>query len=140
MITTPLICIVDDTADYGFILKKLLNQSFPTCSASLFTSGQAFLDQLPQLSPLPSLILLDRHMPFLNGHQTLLFLKDHPAYKKIPVVMMSADASADEINGCYEAGVNSFLRKPVDFNSMKKQLEILCQYWLTFNLEPVKIE
>jgi len=140
MITTSLVCIVDDAADYGFILKKLLNQSFPTGSVSLFTDGQTFLDQLPQLSPLPSLILLDRHMPLLDGHQTLLFLKGHLAYKKIPVIMMSADASADEINGCYEAGVNSFLRKPVDFNTMKKQLEILGQYWLEFNLKPVEIE
>jgi CheY-like chemotaxis protein len=134
--TAPLVCIVDDAADYGFVLKKLLARSFPACSVSFFAGGRIFLDQLPQLSPLPSLILLDRHMPVLDGHQTLLFLKGQEAYKKIPVVMMSADASAEEINACYEAGTNSFLRKPVEIDLIQKQLDILCRYWLELNLHP----
>ena len=51
--------------------------------------------------------------------------------------MMSADASAEEINSCYEAGVNSFLRKPTEFNLLLEQLDIVCQYWLEFNQQPI---
>lgn len=139
MITTPLICIVDDAADYRLILKQLFSRYFPAYSVSFFPDGSDFLDRLAQLDPLPSLILLDRHMPILDGHQTLLRLKRHPIYKKIPVVMMSADASIDEINDCYEACANSILRKSIDFDSMKNQMAIICQYWLEMNLKPVEM-
>lgn len=139
MASTLSVCIVDDAADYRLILKQLFNRYFSAYPVSFFTDGRNLLDGLVQLEPLPSLILLDRHMPILDGHQTLLRLKEHPDYKKIPVVMMSADASIEEINGCYEAGVNSFLRKPISFDILKKQLDIVCQYWLEMNLKPVEM-
>lgn len=139
MTTKPLVCIVDDADDYRFLLKQLFRLQFPSHSVRFFTDGQDLLTGLPQLASLPSLILLDRHMPGLDGHQTLLGLKAHSAYKKILVVMMSAEASAYEINDCYEAGVNSFLRKSIDFDSMKEQMNIICQYWLAVNLKPVEM-
>lgn len=139
MPTAPLVCIVDDGVDYRFLLQHVFNRCFPAYSASFFVDGKNFLDELPGLDQLPSLILLDRHMPNLDGHQTLVLLKAHPLYKKIPVVMMSADASAEEINGCYNSGVNSFLRKPIGFDLLNKQLSIICQYWLELNLKPVDL-
>lgn len=139
MSPTAQVCIIDDGADYRFLLQEVFKRLLPTYSVSFFSAGQAFLDQLPQLSPLPSLIVLDRHMPGLDGHQTLTWLKNHSVYKKIPVVMMSADARVEEINGCYEAGVNSFLRKSIDFDSMTNQMNLVCQYWLEMNLKPVDV-
>ena len=47
--------------------------------------------------------------------------------------MMSADASVDEVNDCYEAGANSFLRKSIHLDSLGQQLEMVCQYWLEAN-------
>lgn len=135
----PQVCIIDDGVDYRFLVQQIFSRYLPTYSLSLFSDGRNFLDKLPQLDQLPSLILLDRHMPNLNGHQTLLFLKGHPAYKKIPVVMMSADASIEEINACYEASVNSFLHKSLSFELMKNQMTIVCQYWLEMNLKPVEM-
>jgi len=139
MTTTPLVCIVDDAADYRTIVQYLFEYHFPGYSVRLFADGKDFLQALPQLNQLPSLILLDRHMPHVDGHQTLVYLKGHPVYKIIPVVMMSADASVDEIKGCYEAGVNSFLAKSLDFDSLRKQLELVCQYWLETSHNPVEI-
>ncbi|RZI60012.1 MAG: response regulator [Pseudomonas sp.] len=137
--TTSLIYLVDDATDYRFLVQHLFKHHLPAYLLSAFADGNSFLKALAQLSPLelPSLILLDRHMPHLDGHQILRRLKEQPSYKKIPVVMMSADASGEEINGCYETGVNSFLRKSMDFESMKNQMTIVCQYWLEVNLKPV---
>ena len=128
--TTPLVCIVDDAADYRFLLQQVFNRCFPAYTVALFAGGKAFLDALPQLGQLPSLILLDCKMPGLDGYQTLIRLKEYPAYKQIPVVMMSADAIALEINACYEAGADKFLRKPMAFDSLKEQITVICQYWL----------
>ncbi len=137
--STLQVCLIDDGADYRFLIQQVFKHYLPTYSMTLFSSGRAFLDKLPHLDQLPNLVLLDRHMPSLDGHQTLVILKEHPTYKKIPVVMMSAEASTYEINDCYEAGVNSFLRKSMDFDSMKNQMTVLCQYWLEMNLKSVEM-
>lgn len=138
MAASGLTCVVDDDADYRFLLQQLFNRHFPDHPVRFFASGQAFFDELPKINPKPRLILLDRHMPGVDGHQVLLMLKQHIDYKKIPIVMMSADASAFEINDCYEADVNSFIIKPIDFNLLKQAISTICQYWLEFNQEPVE--
>ncbi|PRY25903.1 CheY-like chemotaxis protein [Spirosoma oryzae] len=109
---TKTVCIVEDQADYRFIFGKLLNPG-PARAVHLFESGMALLDQLDDLERRPDLILLDLHMPHQTGYQTLQRLKAHAhaSIKTIPVVIMSALAEANEINECYRAGANSFLRK-----------------------------
>lgn len=104
MAANNLICVVDDQADYRFLLQKLFYNYLPAYPVYFFDSGYALFDELIDMNPKPGLILLDRHMPHLDGHQTLLTLKGNSVYKKIPVVMMSGDATALEINDCYEAG------------------------------------
>ena len=133
-----LLCIVDDDADYRFVVQQVFNRFLSAYSVQFFPGGNALLDELPNMKQKPGLILLDRHMPGLDGHQTLLHLKQHPAYQKIPVVMMSADASSLEIDNCYEVGVNSFLLKKKGLIPLRDALSTLCQYWLELNWEPIK--
>jgi len=133
MESAPLTCIADDAADQRFILQQLFNRFLPTYPVRFFADGQALLDGLVSMNQRPGLIVLDRHMPSLDGHQTLLHLKAHSSYQLIPVVMMSADSSAAEIEGCYKAGANSFLVKSTDFNELKVIMTAVCQYWLTIN-------
>ena len=132
-----LLCIVDDDADYRFLIQQIFSRFLSVYPMRLFPGGKAFLDELPQMREKPSLILLDRHMPDLDGHQTLLYLKQQSAYQKIPVVMMSAHASFSEIETCYEAGVNSFLFKKSNIVPLKDTLLTVCQYWLELNHEPL---
>ena len=134
-----LLYIVDDEADYRFILQKVFSHFLSAYPVRFFSSGHALLEALSQMEQKPSLILLDRHMPNLDGNQTLLQLKQHPAYQKIPVVMMSAHASLPEIEACYEAGVNSFLFKKTDLTSLKDSMMAICQYWLELNQEPFRV-
>lgn len=129
-----LICVVDDQVDFRFILQKLFSVSFPQLQIRLFEHGQALLDELPSLNRLPTLILMDRHMPVLDGYQTLQQLKQDPAYQLIPVIMMSAEANTFEIRACYRVGANSFLRKPIEFKAQLDLVTQIGQYWLQTNL------
>lgn len=128
MSAIPLVCVVDDTADYRFLVEAIFKRYLPAYSLRLFVNGQAFLDALPQLIEKPTLVLLDQHMPQLSGYQTLMVLKQQTDYRSIPVVMMSADASHSEISSFYQAGATSYLPKPMDFNELKDTLLTACQY------------
>jgi CheY-like chemotaxis protein len=130
MTPSELIFVVDDSADYRLLLQQVFKRFFTTYSVRLFAGGHLLLNEPPQLHSEPRLILLDRHMPDLDGYQTLLRLKQHPAYQRIPVVMMSADATLTEVEACSKAGSNSFLQKPIDLNLLKQTISTICQYWL----------
>ncbi|RZK42183.1 MAG: response regulator [Hymenobacter sp.] len=135
--STSFLCAVDDTTDYRVLLQYLLNRGCPHCDLSLFANGQDFLNALPRFKQLPDLVLLDYHMPTLTGYQTLLRLKQHPAYRSIPIVMMSAQATDTDIQACYGAGANAFMQKTVNIESFAYLLEVTCHYWLTLSQSPI---
>lgn len=122
----PLVCIVDDAADYRCLMKQLFYRNYPSYSVALFADGSALLEALSALAHLPNLILLDRHMPELDGYQTLMYLKGDLRYQHIPVVIMSSEASSAEIDACYQAGASRYLDKSLDSTLLIKQLDSLC--------------
>ncbi|GAB3226909.1 response regulator [Spirosoma arcticum] len=128
MSAVPQVCLIDDSADYRFLVEAIFKRYLSAYSFRLFASGPAFLDSLPRLDEKPDLILLDQHMPQLSGYQTLIALKGQTDYQSIPVVIMSADASHSEISSFYQAGAATFLPKPTDFNALKETLLAACQY------------
>ena len=133
MTASNLILVVDDSADYRLLLQQLFSRFFSTYLVRFFSDGHTLLNELPALNAETNLILLDHHMPDLNGYQTLLRLKEHSEYNRIPIVMMSADATLPEVEACYQAGSNSFLQKPIDFNLLKQTLSTVSHYWLALN-------
>ncbi len=72
-------------------------------------------------------LLLDLHMPKMDGHELLKELRSHEKTKLLPVVICSSSANEKDICKAYLLGANSYLRKPcelVDFVS----------YWLRVNV------
>lgn len=145
--------VVDDGADYRFLVRKVFTQFLPQYNVALFPGGDSLLSHL-QTSPVrPALILLDLHMPGLSGIQTLMRLKQDPfgngpavagvepegtgpdarPVRSIPVVMVTSSSSAQEIQACYEAGANSCLAKPIGFGPLRQRLTQVCTYWVDTN-------
>jgi nitrogen-specific signal transduction histidine kinase/ActR/RegA family two-component response regulator len=71
----------------------------------------------------PDLILLDVHMPDLSGYEVLELLRDDARTASIPVVMLSADASHEQIQRFRDAGVRDYLTKPLDLQHFLGQLD-----------------
>ena len=66
----------------------------------------------------PDLILMDLHMPKLNGLETMLRLRAMPNMCKIPIIAISADAFKDQQAAALEQGFNDYLVKPVEYNML----------------------
>jgi CheY-like chemotaxis protein len=71
----------------------------------------------------PDLILLDVHMPDLSGYEVLKLLRGDERTDSIPVVMLSADASHEQIQRFRDAGALDYLTKPLDLQSFLTQLD-----------------
>jgi CheY-like chemotaxis protein len=72
---------------------------------------------------LPDLILLDLHLPDLPGWEVLSQLQRHEATRHIPVVVISADATARQIERLMAAGARAYLTKPLDVTEFYRVLE-----------------
>jgi CheY-like chemotaxis protein len=73
----------------------------------------------------PDLILLDLHLPDMSGSDVLACLKSDPITSKIPVVVISADATAGQIRRLRQAGAYDYLTKPLDLDRFIQTLTSL---------------
>src|SRR5690242_19304986 len=100
--------------------------------------GQDLVDYLlrrgrhldPIASPRPALIVLDLELPRLRGIDAVRAIKSNHELRRIPVVALSSDADPDVVAAAYDAGVNTYLAKPVTFLALVKLMKVFTAYWL----------
>ena len=81
----------------------------------------------------PRVILLDLKLPKLDGLEVLRRLKSDDRTRSIPVVVVTSSNQDPDIKTAYELGANSYVVKPVDFESFMKTMSELGFYWLMVN-------
>jgi CheY-like chemotaxis protein len=72
----------------------------------------------------PDLILLDLHLPDLPGWEVLAQLQASEATRQIPIIVISADATSNQIERLMNAGARAYLTKPLDVAEFYRALEV----------------
>jgi len=85
---------------------------------------------------LPSLVLLDLNLPKVDGREVLQAIRANPATHKLPVVVLTTSAEPFDVDATYALGVNSYIRKPVDFEQFVWAVKQVGLYWLVLNQTP----
>lgn len=88
-------------------------------------------------APTPGLILLDIKLPKVDGIAVLKQLKSDPAFRRIPIVMLTISQRGADINGSYNAYANSYIVKPVTFDKFVETMRNIKLYWMLTNTSPV---
>lgn len=87
-------------------------------------------------SQTPKVILLDLKLPKIDGLEVLRRIKSHEEARAIPVVVLTSSNQDRDLEECYRLHVNSFITKPVEFESFVKVVSELGFYWLLLNRLP----
>jgi two-component system, response regulator len=88
------------------------------------------------LTIMPAIILLDIKLPKIDGLEVLRQLRANERTLLIPVVILTSSREEQDIVAGYRLGVNSYVRKPVDFTHFADAVSHLGLYWLLLNEAP----
>src|ERR1700693_10612 len=101
--------------------------------ASDGAEAMAFLEREGEHAnaPRPDLILLDLNLPKKDGREVLAELKESPALKCIPVVILTTSAAEADIQGSYQSHANCYITKPVDLEGFLKVVKSIDNFWLS---------
>jgi two-component system, response regulator len=131
------ILLADDDADDRMMAADALEESRLANDLRFVEDGEELMDYLrrrgkyaePDAAPRPGLILLDLNMPKKDGREALREIKAEPDLRSIPVVVLTTSKAEEDIYRTYDLGVNSFITKPVNFESLVTVMKALSKYW-----------
>lgn len=135
------ILLVDDDPDCRMLVREAISQSKISNTIFEAANGQAALDFIfqrgqHQSAPRPGLVYLDIEMPGMNGQEVLRQIKQSPAHRDIPVVMMTGVSDEAEMKQAAFNGANSYTLKPASAQEFLRTVLASTDYWLHIHQYP----
>jgi CheY-like chemotaxis protein len=109
------ILVAEDNAINQKVITALLANS--GIEVTMANDGQECLNILNNDTDF-SLILMDAHMPILDGFQTTRHIRKEPKYEHIPIIALSGDTAADDIKNMLNVGMEKHLQKPLKLDEL----------------------
>jgi len=141
------ILLVEDNPDDAALALRALRTANLTNYIQLVRDGAEALDFIfcegvhsqRNAEDAPKVILLDLKLPKVDGLDVLRRLKSDPRTKSIPTVILTSSKEQNDVVESYNLGVNSYIVKPVNFETFVTAVQQLGMYWLLLN-QPPKLE
>lgn len=132
------ILVAEDDADDRLMIQDAFEESRLGNPVDFVEDGVQLMDYLQRQGgyanlvdhPYPGFILLDLNMPRKDGRTALREIKASPILQRIPIVILTTSKAEEDIVRTYDLGVNSFICKPVTFDSLVEIVKTLGRYWI----------
>jgi len=134
-----ILLVEDNPLDAELTMRGLKNQKLAN-KITWVKDGEEALDYVfkrgtyaDRTDPDPRLILLDLKMPRVGGIEVTRTLKNDERTRRIPIVIMTSSKEETDIVDSYNLGANSYIVKPLDFESLAEVARQAGFYWLAIN-------
>jgi CheY-like chemotaxis protein len=115
------VLLVDDDARNIFALSSVLERRGMTVLTA--TTGNEAI-ALVQSTPKLAIVLMDIMMPEMDGYQTMQVIRANPAFRRLPIIALTAKAMKGDREKCLEAGASDYLAKPVNTEQLLSALRM----------------
>ena len=131
------VLLADDDEDDRMMTADALREARISNELHFVTDGEELIDYLyhrgkyaaPVHAPRPDLLLLDLNMPRMDGREVLREMKQNPAFRSIPVLVLTTSKTEEDVERIYDLGANSFITKPVTFEGLVQAMKVIGEYW-----------
>ncbi len=136
-----ILLVEDNPDDIELTLHALMRNNILN-NISIVRDGQEALDYLfgtdhsESKHTTPGVILLDLKLPKVDGIEVLKRIKIDDNLRRTPVIVLTSSKEDRDIVESYNLGVNSYIRKPVDFDKFVETVKQIGYYWLLVNEKP----
>ena len=136
--------IAEDDPDTQLLIQRAFKQADLAAPVYFADDGEQTIEYLAGRGqfadrgrfPLPVILLLDLKMPFKDGFDVLRWIRAHPNFRKLVVIMFSGSSLERDVEQAFELGVNSFVMKPVSFSELLQVIMAIHHYWFGCNHFP----
>jgi DNA-binding response OmpR family regulator len=134
-----LILLVEDDPDHELLTIRALQKSNIENDVRVARDGEEALAALFGAEAIrPQVILLDLKLPKVDGLEVLRRIRESDQTRMLPVVVLTSSDEERDLVRSYQIGVNSYIRKPVNFTEFAEATRQLGMYWLVLNECPPK--
>ena len=131
------ILLVEDNPDDVTLTLRAFKKQNVLNEVVVAKDGEEALDYLHgKRKFVPALVLLDLKLPKIGGLEVLKKIRENEETKLYPVVILTSSKEEKDLIDGYKLGVNSYIRKPVDFGQFSEAIRTLGLYWLVLNETP----
>jgi CheY-like chemotaxis protein len=129
-----LILLVEDDPDHELLTIRALKKANVANDIRIARDGSEAVEVLFGAEGLrPQVILLDLKLPKIDGLEVLRRVRENDATRMLPVVILTSSDEERDLVRSYQLGVNSYIRKPVNFTDFAEATRQLGMYWLVLN-------
>lgn len=133
--------LVEDDDDHAILAERAIKKARIVNAIDRVRDGVEAMDYLRgegQFSGkrLPTVVLLDLNLPKKSGLEVLSEIRADEKLRSLPVVVLTTSGDDKDIASAYGYNVNSYLKKPLDFEQFHQMVSDLCLYWGVWNQPP----
>jgi two-component system response regulator len=135
----PYILLIEDNSDDIDLTRRAFEKNHIANEVVIMRDGALaceFLFGQQRQNGYPALILLDLNLPKVSGLEVLQRIRASEATRLLPTVILTSSKQEEDLIQGYRLGVNSYVRKPVDFNEFVEAVRQVGLYWLVLNEPP----
>jgi DNA-binding response OmpR family regulator len=135
-----IILLVEDDPDHEALAIRALRKANVANEIKVARDGAEAIEYMQGIAegknPIPQLVLLDLKLPKVEGLDVLRSIRASEKTALLPVVVLTSSDEERDIVASYRLGVNSYIRKPVNFTDFAEATRQLGMYWLLLNQCP----
>jgi DNA-binding response OmpR family regulator len=133
-----MILLIEDDPDHEVLTIRALRKSNIANDIRVAHDGEEAINLLfgngdNALKTVPQVILLDLKLPKVDGLEVLRRIRESERTRMLPVVVLTSSDEESDMIRSYKLGVNSYIRKPINFTDFAEATRQLGMYWLVLN-------